>query len=73
MKKNEELNPKQITSPIDGTKTCYYETGPDGSESYLCMSSGYTTNSNFKKGERYWRQWWCHSRGRAPACIADDL
>ena len=45
-----DINQKQITSPIDGTDTCYYEKGPDGSESYLCMSSGYTTNSNFKKG-----------------------
>ena len=40
-------DPKKIKSPITGTKKCFVETY-DNIESYMCMDSGYTTNSTYK-------------------------
>tara|TARA_R100000008_G_C3569565_1_gene161209 strand:+ start:433 stop:897 length:465 start_codon:yes stop_codon:yes gene_type:complete len=39
--------PKKITSPITGTDKCFIETF-NGIDSYMCMDSGYTTNSTYK-------------------------
>ena len=38
--------PKRIKSPITGTEKCFVEIH-DGIESYLCMDSGYTSNTKY--------------------------
>ena len=44
-----KIKPKKVKSPIDGTEKCFYEVDDNGNESYLCMSTGFTTNSVFTK------------------------
>ena len=42
---------EKIVSPIDGNKQCFYHKDDKTKlESYLCMTSGYTSTSLFKKG-----------------------
>ena len=42
---------EKIISPIDGNKHCFYhKDDKTGIESYLCMTSGYTSTSLFVKG-----------------------
>ena len=44
---------EKITSPIDGNKHCFYHKDEKNNiESYLCMTSGYTSTSLFKKSQK---------------------
>ena len=49
---NKELGigePEKIVSPFTGKKNCFIQR-LDGEESYLCMDSGYTTNTTYEIG-----------------------
>ena len=46
-----EFKEEQITSPIDGSDKCYRVfTEPETDDHYLCMTTGYTSNSKLKVG-----------------------
>tara|TARA_B100000424_G_scaffold238648_1_gene204853 strand:- start:4377 stop:4886 length:510 start_codon:yes stop_codon:yes gene_type:complete len=52
---NQQLKYKeeQIESPIDGSENCFKVfTEPSSEESYLCMTTGYSSNSNLRVGSK---------------------
>jgi len=62
-----DIKPKKVKSPIDGSEKCFYEVDAAGNESYLCMSTGFTTNSVFKKDSEELKT----ALGRSPKLISD--
>tara|TARA_Y100001963_G_scaffold159746_1_gene264967 strand:+ start:910 stop:1434 length:525 start_codon:yes stop_codon:yes gene_type:complete len=63
----EDIKPKKVKSPIDGSDKCFYEVNENGIESYLCMSTGFTTTGVFKKDSPELTQ----ALSRSPQLITD--
>ncbi len=58
--------PKKIVSPFTGKKNCFVEQVGD-KESYLCVESGYTTNSEYKIGSDVLKE----AESRTPRLVND--
>ncbi len=66
MKQMVAEEPEKIISPFTGVKNCFVQRMGEV-ESYLCMDSGYTTNTTYKKGSDVIK----NAEARAPKLVND--
>tara|TARA_R100000458_G_scaffold59684_1_gene71141 strand:- start:1928 stop:2443 length:516 start_codon:yes stop_codon:yes gene_type:complete len=66
MKRLVAEEPEKIISPFTGKNNCFVQR-MNGLESYLCMDSGYTTNTSYKKGSDVIKD----AESKAPKLVRD--